>query len=87
MHWATTLAVFFTVWWTVLFAVLPWGARPPEAPEEGHAPSAPARPRLALKFAATTVLAALITAGIWGVAESGLVSFREMARESPPFPR
>jgi len=85
MHWATTLAVFFTVWWTVLFAVLPWGARPAQAPEEGHAPSAPARPNLKLKFAATTVVAALITAGIWLVADSGLVSFRDMAREGPPF--
>ena len=21
----TSIAIFFTIWWTVLFAVLPWG--------------------------------------------------------------
>ncbi len=49
------------------------------------ATSAPARPRLLLKFAITSVLALVITAAIWLVAESGLISFREMAREGGPF--
>ena len=79
MHWGTTLAVYFTVWWTVLFAVLPWGAGAPAEIEPGMATSAPAKPRLALKFAITSVLALVITAAIWLVARSDLVSFREMA--------
>jgi predicted secreted protein len=49
------------------------------------AASAPAKPRLMLTFAITSVLALIITGALWLVAESGLVSFREMAREGGPF--
>ena len=80
MGTVTTVAVFFTVWWTVLFAVLPWGVRTPEQPEVGMADSAPQKPKLLLKFAVTTVLAAGITAGIWLVVDSGVINFREMAK-------
>lgn len=80
MGTVTTVAVFFTVWWTVLFAVLPWGVRTPEQAEAGMADSAPQKPNLLLKFAVTTLLAAVITAGIWMVVDSGIIDFREMAR-------
>ena len=30
MGWITAIAVYFVVWWTVLFAVLPWGAHTPD---------------------------------------------------------
>ncbi|WP_448187888.1 DUF1467 family protein [Azospirillum sp. sgz301742] len=76
----TFAAIFFTVWWTVLFAVLPWGVRTPEQVEPGMADSAPQKPRLLLKFAVTTVLSALITLGIWLVYHSDLISFRDMAK-------
>ncbi len=71
--------VYFLTWWTVLFAVLPWGAHPPENPEPGHAPSAPAHPRLLRKFLITTVVAAVIWVAIDLVMLSGLISFRDMA--------
>jgi len=77
MNWFTGTMVFVVVWWTVIFAVLPWGNRPPEKVEPGHATSAPAKPRLALKFAVTTVLAALIWVAIDQAVRHGLVSFRE----------
>ncbi|HYG84907.1 MAG TPA: DUF1467 family protein [Azospirillum sp.] len=80
MGTVTTVAVFFTVWWTVLFAVLPWGVRTPEQPEAGMADSAPQKPNLLLKFAVTTVLSAVITLGIWLVVDSGIINFREMAK-------
>lgn len=76
----TVGAIFFTVWWTVLFAVLPWGVRTPEQAEPGMADSAPQKPRLLLKFAVTTALAAAITLGIWAVYHFGLISFRDMAK-------
>jgi predicted secreted protein len=77
MNWFTGTMVFVVVWWTVIFAVLPWGNRPPEKVEPGHATSAPAKPRLTLKFAVTTVLAALIWVAIDQAVRRGLVSFRE----------
>ena len=41
MTLATGIAVFVVVWWIVLFAVLPWGVRPPETLVPGQADSAP----------------------------------------------
>jgi predicted secreted protein len=66
----TILAIYFIVWWMVLFAVLPWGAT--SAHESGadiapgHAPSAPLRPMLMRKLLVTTAIAALIVGiGTW----------------------
>ncbi len=70
------IVTFAVAWWLILFMVLPWGAKPAEEPPPGTVPSAPARPRLLLKFAITTVLALLATLAVKGVIESGLVSFR-----------
>lgn len=62
------IAVFFVVWWVILFAVLPWGVRTQDDEGEvtlGTVGSAPARPRLVRTALITTVVAAIITAGIW----------------------
>lgn len=67
---------FAVIWWLVLFMVLPWGVRPDETPVPGTTESAPARPRLLLKFAVTTLLAALITTGVYWLVTSGLISLR-----------
>jgi len=60
----SAIAIYFIIWWTVLFAVLPWGNQSAHERggdvEEGHVPSAPERPRLLLKFAVTTVVSAII---------------------------
>ena len=76
MTWLGTAVVFAIVWWLVLFMVLPFGAAPPADVEPGMADSAPAKPRLLLKVAFTTVLAALITALIAWLIDSGLVQLR-----------
>lgn len=79
----TGIVVYLLIWWVALFSVLPWGNRPPEEIEPGTVESAPAKPRLLLKFAVTTVLAA----AIWGVIDwlvlSDIISFREMAKKMP----
>ena len=80
MGWVTGVVVYLLVWWTLLFVVLPWGAEPDPEPETGMATSAPARPRLLLKFGATTVLAALIWLGIYMLMEADIISFRDLAR-------
>lgn len=80
MGWVTGISVYVVVWWVVLFAVLPWGVRAPETPEPGMADSAPVRPRILLKFAVTTAVAALVWVGIYALVASDLISFREMAK-------
>lgn len=76
MTWFTAALTFVIVWWLVLFMVLPFGASPPDEIEPGTAPSAPARPRMALKILITTMIALALTTGIVWVIESGLISLR-----------
>lgn len=59
------VAVYFTIWWVALFAVLPVAARSREGTEEverprGVDPGAPVAPRLARVVAWTTVVATAI---------------------------
>lgn len=64
------LAVYFVIWWTVLFAVLPFGIRSQaESGEVSHGsePGAPAIPNLKRKALITTVVAAVVFAMVWYV--------------------
>lgn len=84
MSIVTLLAIYFLIWWVVLFAVLPWGASSAHELgreiEAGHAPSAPVKPLILRKIIATTLISMLVmAAGTWLVA-SGSVSL-----ESFPF--
>lgn len=74
----TGIMVFVVTWWIVIFAVLPWGNNdPPEVVEQGHATSAPAKPKLLLKFLVTTVVTVVIWIAIDQAVRHGLISFRE----------
>ncbi len=58
------LAIYVTIWWIVLFAVLPFGVRSAEEAgeeqPEGADPGAPVAPQLLKKAAVTTVIAAIV---------------------------
>jgi predicted secreted protein len=72
------IAIYFVLWWIVLFAVLPWGTTSPHElgheVEPGHAQSAPVQPHLLVKFAVTTLVSAIIFAGVWWLVASGWVT-------------
>jgi predicted secreted protein len=70
------VVTFLILWWLILFMVLPWGVTQEEDPIPGQERGAPARPRLLLKFAITTLLAGLATWGVAVAIGSGLISFR-----------
>ena len=72
------LVVFAITWWLVFFMTLPFGVTTPEEPEPGHAPSAPENPRLAIKAAITTAIAASLTGLAFFAVEYDLIAFREM---------
>ncbi len=64
------IAIYFIVWWTVLFAVLPIGLRTQE--EEGHVvpgtpESAPARPKFFFVIGLTSLISAVVFALIYAV--------------------
>ena len=65
MSWTTAAAIYFIVWWLVLFAVLPWGVRSQAESGEvvpGSDPGAPAIPHLGAKLLWTTLTATIIFA-------------------------
>jgi len=59
----TAIAIYFLIWWIVLFAVLPWGVRPQGADRAaGTDPGAPIVSRLGARLIWTTVIATVIFA-------------------------
>ena len=66
---STAFAIYFVLWWVVLFAVLPFGIRSQmESGEEiaGTDPGAPSAARMGRKLLWTTVISAVIFAvGMW----------------------
>ncbi len=69
MSVTTALAIYFIIWWVVLFAVLPFGVRNAAeegvAVEAGHDPGAPTIPALASKLIWTTIVASVVFAACW----------------------
>jgi predicted secreted protein len=90
MSWATVVAIYFIMWWTVLFAVLPWGVRSQhESGEEmaaGTDPGAPSVPKLVRKIVWTTIVTTVLFAAFYVsyiyrlVTIEGLASFFGMRR-------
>ena len=72
----TSIAIFFTVWWTVLFCVLPFGvishAEAGIDKGDGGDPGAPVDPKIKQKFITTTWISALVFAGIYAWLPLGL---------------
>ena len=61
MSISTAIAIYFLIWWIVLFAVLPWGVHAKgEGGAPGTDPGAPLLPRLPAKLVWTTLVATSI---------------------------
>jgi predicted secreted protein len=78
MSWVSGIAVYFIIWWTALFLVLPWGVRPVSSDDvaKGHAAGAPQRPHMWRRVAATTLVAAVLWLVVYVVIETGVISIR-----------
>jgi predicted secreted protein len=80
------IAIYFIIWWTVLFAVLPIGVRTqaedgtvvPGTPE-----SAPSAPRLLRVVVLTTVISALVFAALWALIKYGIVDLNRLLGRVP----
>jgi predicted secreted protein len=59
----SAIAIYFIIWWVVLFAVLPWGVQTQQDEGDvipGTAPSAPVQPHMFRKVIATTIIATIV---------------------------
>jgi predicted secreted protein len=74
----TAVAIYLTIWWTVLFAVLPLGVQShAEAgidKGDGGDPGAPVDPKLKKKFFTTTWISAVLFILLWLTMHFHLVS-------------
>jgi predicted secreted protein len=64
------VAVFFVMWWIVLFAILPIGVRSQQEAGEvvqGTEPGAPVAPQLVRKALLTTLVTAILFAALYAV--------------------
>jgi predicted secreted protein len=77
----TGIAIYFLIWWIVLFAVLPWGvhAQGEEAPP-GTDPGAPRIPLLRAKLIWTTAVSTVVYGVCTIVYVYRLVTLDDLAR-------
>ena len=83
MRIGTVIAIYFLIWWVVLFAVWPWGVRNQQEAGEvvpGTDPGAPAIHRLWSKALWTTVISAIIFAISWLAYSAGLLNVERLTK-------
>jgi predicted secreted protein len=84
---AFAIALYFIIWWIVLFAMLPIGVRTSEEAGEkaspGTAESAPVMPNLLPKMVATTVVSTIIFAALYAIIVHHVITLDDI----PFFPR
>jgi predicted secreted protein len=77
----TALAIYFVIWWIVLFAVLPWGVHSQHESGEmtpGTDPGAPTLTNLKLKLVWTTIVATLVFAAWFIVYTYRLITLEQI---------
>jgi predicted secreted protein len=87
MSITTFLAIYFIIWWVVLFAVLPWGVRSQEESGEvtlGTDPGAPATHLVWRKLIWTTVIATVVFAFFYGLYRFDLLPLEYLKEISNP---
>jgi len=80
---STALAIYFVVWWIVLFLTLPFGVRSQHEDGEGAPgtdPGAPVLARMGRKLLWTTIISAVAFGiGMWAY-QQGLLNIERLSR-------
>ena len=80
MATSTAIAIYFLIWWVVLFAVLPWGVRAQgNSGAPGTDPGAPLMANLKMKLVWTTIVSSIIFAACWIVYTRKLLTIEDLA--------
>jgi predicted secreted protein len=82
MAWSTAAAIYFLIWWLVLFCTLPIGVRNAAedgvAVEAGNDPGAPTVIGMKFKLILTTIVASIVFAILWVIYVNRLVSLEDL---------
>ena len=83
MAWSTAAAIYFLIWWVVLFCTLPIGVRNAAedgvAVEAGNDPGAPTVIGMKFKLILTTIVSAVVFAILWVIYVNRLVTLEDLA--------
>lgn len=88
MSWVSVFAVYFILWWIVLFATLPFSLRTQDDERDvtlGTVSSAPKGPHMLRAMLRTTIVSALILGAYYAVTRGLGVSFDDIPRIVPDF--
>jgi len=80
---STAVAIYFVIWWVVLFLTLPFGVRSQHEDGEGVPgtdPGAPIATLMGRKLVWTTVISAVVFALAWLAYNAGLLNIERLSR-------
>ncbi len=82
MNIASAIAIYFIIWWMVLFIALPFGVRNSHESgvvvDEGHEAGAPVNPKLLRKAVMTTVIATIVFVVFYYAKTHGLLTIENL---------
>ncbi|HTV68434.1 MAG TPA: DUF1467 family protein [Rhizobiaceae bacterium] len=88
MAWISAFAIFFIIWWLVLFAMLPFSLRTQDENDDvtlGTTPSAPGGPHMLRAIVRTTVVALIIFAVFYVLTRVYGFTINDIPRIAPRF--
>jgi predicted secreted protein len=88
MSWISFTALFFVLWWLVLFAILPFGVKTQQDDGDvtlGTVPSAPRGPHMLRAVLWTTLVTAIIMGAFYGVTRGLELGIDDIPRIIPEF--
>jgi predicted secreted protein len=88
MTWVSVAALYFILWWIVLFATLPFGLKTQDDDEDvtlGTVSSAPKGPHVLRAFLRTTIVSALILGGFYLVTKGLGLGIDDIPRIVPDY--
>lgn len=88
MTWVSVVALYFILWWLVLFATLPFGLKTQDDDDDvtlGTVSSAPKGPHMLRAFIRTTIVSALILGGFYGLTKGLGLGIDDIPKIVPDF--
>jgi predicted secreted protein len=88
VSWFSAFALYFIVWWTVLFAILPFGLRTQDEDNDvtfGTVPSAPRGPHMLKVVIRTTIVSLIICSIFYGLTKGLGYTVDDLPKFVPEF--
>jgi predicted secreted protein len=88
VSWVSAIALYFIVWWMVLFAMLPFGLKTQDEAEDvtlGTVPSAPRGPHMLKVVVRTTIVSLVICGAFYGLTRGLGYSIDDIPKFVPEF--